>query len=62
MAAVAAPVKAQNRQVKPYFLVVFDTSGSMSDPLGSANSCGFTGTSNAMGNPIQTRKIDTAKC
>jgi len=53
----AAPAFAQN-QVKPYFLVVFDTSGSMGDdvrtPTNSANSCNFGGN--------DPSKMDEAKC
>jgi MYXO-CTERM domain-containing protein len=43
---------AAQTQVKPYFLVVFDTSGSMADPPDLANSCGFT----------PARKLNAAKC
>lgn len=58
VAWLAAGTAAAQNQVKPYFLVVFDTSGSMgnavyaSDP--EANSCNYGGT-----NPS---KMDEAKC
>ena len=52
IAWLAAGSAAAQTQVKPYFLVVFDTSGSMADPPELSNSCGFT----------PTRKISAAKC
>ena len=63
---------AKAQQVKPYFLVVFDTSGSMdedvpdgpdADNLPDQNSCGYQ-TTNASNGPMRTtpRKMDAAKC
>jgi MYXO-CTERM domain-containing protein len=61
-------VGAQN-QVKPYFLIVFDTSGSMndrapmSDPTRLDNSCNFTTTTTSgMTTITAARKMDAAKC
>jgi len=64
---VATPrlVSAQT-QVKPYFLIVFDTSGSMNDLPAVANTCGYQTTTMTGGmNPVTTtasRKMDAAKC
>ena len=49
---LCAPAGASAQQVKPYFLVVFDTSGSMGEATTGAPSCpGYAST-----------KMDTAKC
>jgi MYXO-CTERM domain-containing protein len=56
-ALTCASASAQSNQVKPYFLVVFDTSGSMSDDVrspNSANSCNYGGN--------DPSKMDEAKC
>ncbi len=49
---IAAPAAAQSTQVKPYFMVIFDDSGSMDSSTGSGN--------NSCGRP-RTR-INDAKC
>lgn len=54
---LAGSSAAAQTQVKPYFLIVFDTSGSMVDDVrapNSANSCNFGGT--------DPSKMDEAKC
>ena len=57
----AGGARAQ-QQVKPYFLVIFDTSGSMNGTV-AANSCGFTTTTTDMAvTTTAPRKMDTAKC
>ena len=48
---VASPVSAQT-QIKPYFMVIFDDSGSMNDPTGGGN--------NSCGQP--RTKLNDAKC
>jgi MYXO-CTERM domain-containing protein len=51
---------AQSNGVRPYFLVIVDTSGSMQvSNSAPANSCGFGGGNSATGNPT---KLDAAKC
>ena len=65
LAATPRFVSAQT-QVKPYFLLIFDTSGSMNDLPAVANTCGFTTSTTSGGmNPTTTvasRKMDAAKC
>ncbi|HMI93969.1 MAG TPA: hypothetical protein VK509_21490, partial [Polyangiales bacterium] len=57
-----AQAQGQSQQVKPYFLVVFDTSGSM-DGTAPANSCGYqTTTTDMMVTTTAPRKMDAAKC
>jgi hypothetical protein len=56
------PASAQT-QVKPYFLLVFDTSGSMNDLPAVENTCGYTTTTGPMDNRVtEPRKMDAAKC
>jgi len=55
-AMMPSAAHAQN-QVKPYFLVVFDTSGSMTDEPTVTNTCGYTS-----GGRADSRKLDAAKC
>jgi hypothetical protein len=51
VASVAFPYPA-SAQIKPYVLLVFDTSGSMTDAIGTNDSCGYTGST----------KMSAAKC
>jgi hypothetical protein len=39
-ASLLCAMRAEAQQVKPYFLIIFDTSGSMDDDAGSTNTCG----------------------
>jgi hypothetical protein len=64
LACLALPLSAHAQtQVKPYFLVIFDTSGSMNDLPAVPNTCGFTTATTSMGTTTTaSRKMDAAKC